>query len=40
MFVELVLISVDTHEYPVGSIVQDNNPDEFLSPSSGREIGD
>ena len=29
-------ISVETHRFPAGSIAQDNNPDEFLSPTSGR----
>ena len=29
-------ISVETNQFPPGSIAQDNNPDEFLSPSSGR----
>ena len=33
---EVVRISVETHRFPAGSIAQDNNPDEFLSPPSGR----
>ena len=33
---EVVRISVETHRFPAGSIAQDNNPDEFLSPTSGR----